>query len=260
LLQQGLDVYLLDWGYPDKHDAHLSMNDYINQYLKNCVQFISEKTAQPKINLLGICQGGLICLLYSLLHQTINKLVLISCPIDFHTNDNVISSLFRKIDIDILIKLSNNIPGFLLTHLFISLRPFELVGKKYLNFIDNIHSSDETARFLKIEKWLHDAPDQTALAFIELVRDFYCHNKLIQGTLTLNGKRINLANLSFPVLNIMAKRDEIIPVSSTRCLKKYVNREFYTERYFDSGHIGIYVSEKVGKAMPKAIAKWVEKE
>src|SRR5580693_1912983 len=28
LLENGLDVYLLDWGYPDKEDKSISMSDY----------------------------------------------------------------------------------------------------------------------------------------------------------------------------------------------------------------------------------------
>jgi len=30
LLQQGQDVYLIDWGYPDQSDRYLTLDDYIN--------------------------------------------------------------------------------------------------------------------------------------------------------------------------------------------------------------------------------------
>src|SRR4029078_11905427 len=136
-------------------------------------------TQQKNIDLLGICQGGLICLLYSLQALDINKLVLISCPIDFQTDDNVISHLFRKLDVDLLTQTFGNIPGLWLTNFFISMRPFELVGKKYLKFVDNIQSEIKTQEFLQVEKWLYDAPDQTAKSFSELIKDFYQQNQLI---------------------------------------------------------------------------------
>ena len=57
----------------------------------------------------------------------------------------------------------------------------------------------------------------------------------------------------------MASEDEIIPISATRGLKKYIGSKDYTEHIFPSGHIGIYISDKVGKSMPKAIAGWLRK-
>jgi len=98
LLENNMDVYLLDWGYPDSHDNHISLNDYVTDYLHHCVQFIIEKTQHEKINLLGICQGGVICLAYAILFQTIKNLVLISAPIDFHTSDNIIGKIFKQLE------------------------------------------------------------------------------------------------------------------------------------------------------------------
>lgn len=258
LLEGGMDVYLLDWGYPDADDASISLEDYIAHYLHLCVEKVMERSRQPRINLAGICQGGLICLCYSILFQTINKLVLISAPVDFHTDDNVIGKIFEKIDIDALIRLTGNIPGMWLTQFFISLRPFELVGKKYLRYMDNIDNQEWTERFLRVEKWLYDAPDQTAASFKSLITDFYRQNKLVKGLFRVRNERVKLNNLKVPVFNIMASEDEIVPVSATSPLKDFVDAGQYTEKYYPSGHIGIYISEKVGKSMPADIAAWLK--
>lgn len=258
LLDNGLDVYLLDWGYPDKDDLDISISQYVEQYLQGCVKFILESSHHEKINLLGICQGGILCLCYSILFKNIKNLILISTPIDFHTDDNIIGKMFQKFDVDGFTQLTGNIPGLWLTNFFISLRPFELVGKKYLRFVDHIDDDQSTSDFLRVEKWLYDAPDQTAKSFTELIKDFYQKNKLIQGEIYLDNQQIDLKELKIPILNIMAEQDEIVPVSATRVLKKYIGSEKYTEVFFPSGHIGIYVSEKVGKAMPTAIARWIK--
>ncbi len=259
LLQNGMDVYLLDWGYPDAEDKHISLNDYISRYLHHCVENIIERSQQPKINLLGICQGGLICICYSILFGTIKNLVLVTAPIDFQTRENVIGQIFKNLDVDALVDIAGNVSGDWLTNFFISLRPFELVGKKYLRFIDNLSDREKTDRFLRVEKWLYDAPDQTGASFKELITQFYQQNKLIKGEYYSNGKRVNLANLTIPVLNVMARDDEIIPVSASRCLKKYAGSHDYTQKIFPSGHIGIYISDKVGKSMPAFIAGWLKK-
>ena len=43
LLAAGLDVYLIDWGYPTKADKFIGMDDYINGYINNCVDFMRKK-------------------------------------------------------------------------------------------------------------------------------------------------------------------------------------------------------------------------
>ena len=34
LLAGGLDIYIIDWGYPGKMDAHITLEDYIDGYLE----------------------------------------------------------------------------------------------------------------------------------------------------------------------------------------------------------------------------------
>ena len=62
LLDAGLDIYLIDWGYPDAEDRHLTLADYIQRYIHHCVDHLRERHGLDAINLLGVCQG---CLLYT---------------------------------------------------------------------------------------------------------------------------------------------------------------------------------------------------
>ena len=137
LLNQGVDVYLLDWG---RFKNNFQFDNYIHEYLANVIKFIIQSRQQEKINLLGICQGGVISLCYAALYQQIKNLILISTPIDFHTKDHVISKLLKHINTDLLLD-KNKIPGKWLTDFFISLRPFELIGKKYFQFNQIFFSS-----------------------------------------------------------------------------------------------------------------------
>src|SRR3990170_153958 len=58
LLQRGVDVYLIDWGYPDGADRYLALEDYVLRYLPHCVERVLQSTGEPQLNLLGVCQGG----------------------------------------------------------------------------------------------------------------------------------------------------------------------------------------------------------
>ncbi|MCB1776040.1 MAG: class III poly(R)-hydroxyalkanoic acid synthase subunit PhaC, partial [Candidatus Competibacteraceae bacterium] len=53
LLDAGLDVYLIDWGYPDAGDRGLNLADYIHRYINHCVDILRERHESDSINLLG---------------------------------------------------------------------------------------------------------------------------------------------------------------------------------------------------------------
>lgn len=257
LLQRGVDVYLLDWGYPTLAERHVSISDYVTQYLHSCVQYILNERRFPAVNLLGICQGGLLSVCYASMFNQIKNLILISTPIDFQTKDNAIGNILSRIKLDTI--LDNNIPGRILTHCFVSLRPFDSMGKKYLRYIDRLHDEKLTNKFIQVEKWLHDVPDQTAMSFVELVNDFYQENKLIKGEIILDGKQVKLANICIPVLNIMAKQDEIIPMSASRVLKNYIGSYDYVQKMISGGHIGIYINDKTRNNLARTISTWLNK-
>ena len=58
LMNLGLDVYLIDWGYPSKADKYLSIDDYVNGYINNCVDVVRKKHKTDKVNIISVCQGG----------------------------------------------------------------------------------------------------------------------------------------------------------------------------------------------------------
>src|SRR5260370_25896348 len=62
LLAQGLDVYLIDWGYPDGPDLFTTLADYIDAYLVDCVDYILNTHRLNALNMLGVCQGGVLSL------------------------------------------------------------------------------------------------------------------------------------------------------------------------------------------------------
>ena len=82
LLKLGLDIYLIDWGYPTRADRWLTLDDYINGYLNNCVDFLCEQHKLNQINILGICQGGTFSSCYSSLYpEKIKNLITMVTPI-----------------------------------------------------------------------------------------------------------------------------------------------------------------------------------
>src|SRR5215510_2253301 len=85
LLKLGLDLYVVDWGNPSRADRWLTLDDYIDGYLRECVRFIAQQHAIDKVTLLGICEGGVFTTCHAALRPaTVKTLVLTITPIDFH--------------------------------------------------------------------------------------------------------------------------------------------------------------------------------
>jgi len=258
LLDEGLDVYLIDWGYPDEADKNLSLNNYINGYLDRCIDVICKAHELAKINLLGVCQGGTFSLCYTALHQEkVNNLICTVTPVDFHSKDDLLSNLVRHIDIDLCIDTLGNMPGEFLNSVFISLKPYRLMGQKYIDLIDMLDDTSKARNFMRMEKWIFDSPDQAGETYREFIKCFYQNNDLVKGNIKIGDKSIDLENIKVPILNIYARDDHLVPPDSSKALAGCVSSEDYTEIEFPGGHIGIYVSSRAQRTLPPAIGKWI---
>jgi len=258
LMDAGQDVYLIDWGYPDRADRFLTLDDYINGYLDRCVDVIRERHRLDKINILGICQGGTFSLCYAALHpDKVKNLVTMVTPVDFQTPDNMLSHWVRQVDVDLLVDTVGNVPGEMLNWTFLNLKPYQLMGQKYLGLLDTLDDPEALKNFLRMEKWIFDSPDQAGETFRQFIKDFYQQNRLLKGGLEI-GAPVSLNNISMPVLNIFAEQDHLVPPDASRAMRGKLGTQDYTELSFPGGHIGIYVSGKAQKTVPPAIGQWLD--
>jgi len=265
LLKLGLDVYLIDWGYPSRGDRWLTLDDYLNGYLDNCVDLIRKKHELESINLLGICQGGSFSLCYSSMHpEKVKNLIVMVTPVDFQMRDTLLNMRggctlgSKALDVDLMIDALGNVPGDYLNTEFLMLKPLQLGYQKYLDLPDIMLSSDKLMNFMRMEKWIFDSPDQAGEAYRQFMKDFYQGNKLIKGEVMIGDKQVNLQAITMPVLNLYAEKDHLVPPTSSLALQDYIDSEDYTVQSFPVGHIGMYVSGKVQRDLPPTIANWLK--
>ena len=260
LLAAGMDVYLIDWGFPTKSDRFLSMDDYINGYINMCVDVIRKKHHIEKINILSICQGGTLSVIYSALYPNkVKNLVTHVTPIDFSTNEGLLFRWSRDMDFDALVDANHGlIPGEFLNQGFDMLKPMMKLQKQQTltNLLDN---QEKLLNYLRMEKWISESPDQAGECFRQFMKDLYQNNKLVNGELEVGGKKVNLKHLSAPLLNIYATEDHLVPPAATKPLNDLVgstDKELYS---FKGGHIGVFVGSRSQKELAPAVAAWLKK-
>ncbi len=260
LLGAGLDVYLIDWGFPTQSDRFLSMDDYVNGYINNCVDVIRKKNRVEKINILSICQGGTLSVIYSSLYPNkVKNLVTHVTPVDFSTNDGLLFRWSKDMDFDLLVDGNHGlIPGSFLNEGFDMLKPMMKVQKQQA-LTNSLDDKDKLLNFLRMEKWIAESPDQAGECFRQFMKDLYQGNKLVKGELEVGGKRVNLKNLTAPLLNIFATEDHLVPPAATKPLNDLVgstDKELYS---FKGGHIGVFVGGKSQKELAPAVTEWLKK-
>jgi polyhydroxyalkanoate synthase len=258
LLERGEDVYVIDWGYPDRSDRFLDLDDYINRFIDGAVDHLRAASGREAINLLGICQGGTFSLCYAALHpRKVANLVTMVTPVDFHTPDNMLSSWTRNLDVDLFVDTLGNVPADLMNFCYLTLKPFRLNVQKYVGLIDILDDKHAVEDFLRMEKWIFDSPDQAGEAFRQFIKQFYQGNGFVNGGIDIGGREVSLRNVTAPVLNIYAEQDHLVPPDASRALKGLVGTRDYTELSFKGGHIGIYVSSRAQREVPSAIHAWL---
>jgi len=258
LLAQGQDVYLIDWGYPDRSDRFLLLEDYINRFIDGAIDHLRQASGVEAINVLGICQGGALSLCHAALHpHKLRNLITMVTPVDFHTADNMLSNWVRGVDIDLLVDTLGNVPADLMNLSYLMLKPFRLNVQKYVGLLDILDDSRAVQDFLRMEKWIFDSPDQVGESFRQFVQQFYQGNGFIEGGIVIDGQTIDLQQLRMPVLNIYAEQDHLVPPDASKALRGLVGTDDYSEVGFRGGHIGIYVSSRAQREVPTAIASWL---
>jgi polyhydroxyalkanoate synthase len=270
LLDEGFDVYAIDWGYPSGMDRYLTIDDYVNGYLNNAVDYIRKKSKKDKISLLGVCVGGTLSVMFAALHpEKVRNLISFVAPIDFDTDKCLLNIWAKKMDADKIVDYYGIVPGDFLNMGFLLLDPFRLMIDKYLGMFDRmecephdeacqIRNAEIIKNFLRMEKWIFDSPGQAGEAYRQFIKDCYQKNLLIKNRMIIGGKRIDLKKISMPLLNVMAQFDHLVPNESSHPLTVAVSSTDKDTMVFPTGHIGMFVGSKSQKEVCPKIAEWLK--
>lgn len=268
LLARGVDLYVVDWGYPSRADQFLTFDDYVCDYLDACVNHICAAHGIDSLNLFGICEGGVFTTMYAA-HQPkkVKNLILSITPIDFSADSQdedpshgFLNLWIRNIshdDLDDLVNAFGNLPGELMGSVFQAITPIRSMTKYNLDLLNAATDDKKLLNFLRMEKWLADRPHHPGSAAKQWLIELYKENRLVEGSFQLEGKPVRLKKITMPVLNIFAEYDHIVPPPCSAALKKYVGSKDYSELALPGGHVGIYVSSKLQGIVADGIFQWL---
>jgi polyhydroxyalkanoate synthase subunit PhaC len=197
----------------------------------------------------------------------LRTLVLTITPLDLRADQedertergfiNVWTRSLTAEDVDRMIEVWGVLPGEFMGAIFSMLTPIRSITKYNLDLLDIVDDEAKLLNFLRMEKWLADRPHHPGEAAKQWLKDLYQDNKLVNNTWELGGRKVDLRQVTMPVLNIYAQADHIIPPPTSRALDGKLGTTDYTELGLPGGHIGMFISTKSQGIVGKGIVDWL---
>lgn len=253
--RQGIEVFMIDWGYPEPRHQEISFSHYA-EYVNLAIGLM--ETEAPFV--LGYCTGGIIALIWASLFPIKPKgLMLMATPVDFadwHDPRLIWGKLFNVRQVA---RHYGNIPGELID--FIGLQLFSLYLPQFAmepEFWEEFWNRDAFKNHWRRWRWVMDAQAIPRAAYTQFIEDCYRKNLLIQNRMIVNGRKVDLTKLSVPVLNLYDRYDHIVPPESVRALGRIYTGKDYQEIDFPSSHVGLAASRKAQTHLWPQVADWLK--
>ena len=239
MVNKGYDLYLLDWGVPGPEDA------------------------EETFNLLGWCIGAMLSTLYASLRgnvEGLKSLILLTAPLDFTDKEQISLARMtdeRYFDVDRVLQAFGNMPAGLIDYGAKMLKPVENFVGGYMRLLDNLENPKVVESWHAMNTWVNDAIPLAGGAYRQFIVDFYRGNKLMNGTLTIRGERVDLRNLRANLLNVIAVDDHITPPCQSARLMEKVGSLDKQELKVPGGHIGVMAGSGASKGTWPKVESWI---
>jgi polyhydroxyalkanoate synthase len=264
MLNQGYDVYLLDWGRPGLEDAGYDFEDYALRLLPRAIRALQRHSGKRQFSMVSWCIGATLASIYAAMRPDdgLKNLVLLTAPLDFADRQ---AGPFNKwlttehFNVDELVRQYGNVPGAVIDYGNKMLKPVENWVLNYLKLWDNLDNRAVVEAWLAMNSWVTDTVDFPGAAYRQWIVDFYRENRLMNGTLQMEGRTVDLRNIKASLLNVIADKDHIVPnCQSTSAMDRFGTGDKLLLEV-KGGHIGLMVGSGASKRTWPQIDSWLGK-
>jgi len=259
LLKRGYDVYMLDWTPPRPEEKGLRMEDYVLDFIPDCVRHVQEDSGEQQVSVIGYCFGGVLSLLYGSIFNNgpMKNLICFTTPIDFR--EMKLFSNFadrRYFDVDQLVDSVGNMPPEMILSSFEMLRPVSRTVSQ-IQLWENIWNDEYVKSYRMFDRWATDILPLAGEYFRSITKDLMWDNKLYNGTMTVGGRKADIADIKVPILHAVAEHDHIVPYEAARHLIPRVASTDKEEVMLKGGHVSLVAGPNAVKRLWPKLDSWL---
>ncbi|MEP1144199.1 MAG: alpha/beta fold hydrolase [Henriciella sp.] len=259
LLKAGYDVFLMDWQPPQPEERSLSLKDYSQTFIAECMDIVTRTTGEDEVSLIGYCMGGVLASIFTASFEGdgVRNLVVFTTPVDF-TKLGIFYKVMDKkhFDVDRMVDQIGNIPpnfvfqGFQMTDP--AARPASQV-----DLLRKMWDSDFVENYRKYDRWSTDMLPLAGEYFRETVKQLMWENGLFKGTLRVGGRSASLDRIKVPFFHARALHDSLVIPAASDPMIDLVGSEDKTDLVLKGGHVSLVCgASAVGRLWP-ALDNWL---
>ena len=213
-IEHGQTVFAISYRNPGAEMRDTSLEDYLINGPRTAIDVITEITGAEKVNVAGVCLGGLMTAVLAAYLQAegddrIGSLTLMNTLLDYSepgqlgafTDEETVQRLEEKM------AERGYLEGSEMRGTFDILRANDLI----FNYVVNNWLLGEDPPAFDILAWNSDSTRMPADMHSFYLRSFYMENLLVHGGLELGGQPIRLENVKNDTFMVAAVNDHIVP-------------------------------------------------
>ena len=203
---------MLDWGIPDERDAGNGLSTYVDELLPPAIDEVIAETGAEAVNVIGYCYGGLLSLLLGSTHPDlpVASLITMATPVDFREM-GLMGRMFEggRLSPDDLVDDTGNVSPEVIRNAFRVLKPTGDLNQ-YAILWEKLWDDRQMEGFQVMGQWTRDHIPFPGQAFRETV-DIMNTGALMSDAVRVGDRPISLKDMTWPLLNIIASKDHIVP-------------------------------------------------
>lgn len=253
-------VHVTDWRSAKPEMRLLSIDNYLADLN------VAVDQLQPPVDLIGLCQGGWLALLYAArFPDKVRRLVLAGAPVDIRAGESSVSQLAASNPLTTFEAFISVHGGRVLNqHILHMWGPALSVKdeRQVLQVSPNDHSSVVNDLLVHFQNWFDLTVDLPGTYYIQIVSWLFKENRLAEGNFVALGRRIDLSSVHHPIFLLGARDDDLVAPGQLFATAKLVGTpqhhiEMVTE---PCEHLSLFLGAETLKRSWTRIAHWLDGE
>ena len=253
------DVFVIDFGVPDRADLDTRLDDYVLDYIPRCIDEAIKASGARQVSLIGYSFGGIFTLLHCGTHRDdrVRNIVTIGAPIDFEKMAAAHwAARLGAFTVRPATAIVGNVPGSW------SSFGFKVMGgtrtlTRWIDFLSRLYDTEALRAFDAVNTWVNDLIPYPRATFRQVVRDVVAGNKLVRGELVFGGKRCELGAIHQALLAFAGRTDNVALPKATAAIIEQVGSSDKTLVEVTGGHVAIVGGTEAPREVWARTAEWL---
>lgn len=267
LLRDGVDVWVVDFGAPEREQGGLerTLDDHVSA-IDDAIDRVRAATS-ASVHLAGYSQGGMFAYQVAAYRKSegIASVITFGSPVNLHrsvpgVSDAIIERVVRGALplLEVPMDLLPGIPGVVTSTAFRLLSVRKEISQ-LAEFAQKLHDRAALERreskrlFLRGEGFVA-WPGPALRRFVE---DVIVDNRMATGGLVINGRAVSLADIRVPVLCFIGTKDELARPAAVRGIRRVAAFAEIHEVVLRAGHFGLVIGTMAQRETWPAVGDWL---